>query len=177
MSVFCVTSADQSKSDGPRGAPLVSAGHLSPHSLRFLSRVFSAQLGGPSRAMVRRLLPDLLHSVRVDANDPNSIDDRLAVRSLAGPGKLSRARRDFAIDEDVHAALVVSEHSVPTLIVCIVAEPVFSRVAASSVPAFDNDAFVEHGRNGAFSGGRRSGTSNVPIAKPEVECTALRVCG
>ena len=177
MNVFCVAGADQSKSDGPRGVPFESSCHRSHPFLRFLSRVFAAELGGPSRAMVRRLLPYLLHFVRADANDPNSIDDRLAVRSLAGPGKLSRARRDLAIDEDVHAALVVSEHPVPALIVRIVAKPVFSCVAASSVPGFDNDAFVEHGRNGAFSGGRRSGTSNVPIAKPEIECTALRVCG
>src|ERR1700722_305792 len=117
--------------------------------------------------MVRRLLPYLLHSVRADGNDPNSIDDHLAVRSLAGPGKLSRARRGLAIDEDVHAALVVSEHPVPALIVRIVAEPVFSGVAAPSVPGFDNDAFVEHSCNGAPCAGRRSATSDVPIAKPE----------
>src|ERR1700722_4375721 len=116
MSVFWVADADQSKSDGRRGIPFESSCHLSHPFLRFLSRVFAAELGGPSRAMVRRLLPYLLHSVRADANDPNPIDDHLAARSLAGPGKLSRARRDLAIDEDVHAALVVSEHPVPNLI-------------------------------------------------------------
>jgi hypothetical protein len=109
--------------------------------------------------------------------DPNPIDDDLAVCSLARPGKLSRARRDLAIDEDVHSALVVNEHPVPTLIVRVVAEPVFSCVAAPAVPGFDNDAFVEHGRNGARCARRRSGTSNVPIAKPEIEGTALRICG
>src|SRR5277367_5299489 len=169
MNVFRVAGADQGKSDGPLGVPFESSCHLSHPFLRFLSRVFAAELGGPSHAMVRRLLPYLLHFVRADANDPNPIDDHLAVRSLAGPGKLSRARRDLAIDEDVHAALVVSKHPVPTLIVRVVAEPVFSCVAAPSVPGFDNDAFVEHGRNRACCAGRRSGTSNVPIAKPEIE--------
>src|SRR5271154_484358 len=177
MNVFCVAGADQSKCAGPRGVPFESSCHFSHPFLRFLSRVFAAELGRPSRAMVRRLLPYLLHFVRADANDPNPIDDHLAVCSLTRPGKLSRARRDLAIDEDVHAALVVSEHPVPTLVVRVVAEPVFSCVAAPSVPGFHNDAFVEDGRNGAFSSGRRSGTSNVPIAEPEIECTALRVCG
>src|ERR1017187_8343338 len=96
--------------------------------------------------------------------------------AAAGSGELGRVRCDFAF-KHVNPTLIIREHAVPLAIIRAVGEDVLSTVTLPSIPAFDQQALVEIERDLASGATRHAGIGHIPIAEPEVQLPAFRVCG
>src|SRR5580704_18588617 len=107
---------------------------LKVSALTIGARVFPTKLRRPRGSVVGRLLPGLLNPVRINADHPHLVQDRLAFGTVACAAELSYPRRNLAIAENVYPTRVVCEHAVPGLFFRTVSEHVLARMTSASVP-------------------------------------------
>src|SRR5271157_1151818 len=107
------------------------------------ARILSAEHHLPSGAVVVGFFPGLFDLVRIQPYYFHSVQYAFSIGSVTCAFKFRRAGRDLARGEYMNPALVVSEHSVPALVVRTVSEDVLTIVAPSAVPILDDEALVE----------------------------------
>jgi hypothetical protein len=141
------------------------------------ARVFALEYSLPGGSVITRFLPSLPNFVSGNASNFHAIENRLSARPSIGPMKFSKSGCNDSIREYMHVALVIGEHSMPSLVIRAVCEEIFARVALPVVPTLYEQAFVQGEIDLARTAAGSAWVRDLPFSKPKVELPDIWIRG